>query len=164
MSSIRSRAPQASSPEVRRVMCSVRSEDTRAEQQLRRELHREGLRFRKNQKPETNIRCKADIVFRRARVCVFIDGCFWHGCPTHFHPPKKNQAWWIEKIMDNIDRDRKQAELLSKRGWMIIRVWEHDIEKNVPINLILWIKNIVMRRKAGKEDNIGKSYFWPNLD
>lgn len=127
MASIRSRAPAASSEAIRKVMQSVPSRDTGPEVALRRKLHARGLRFRKDARPEPDIRCKADIVFTRARVCVFIDGCFWHGCPQHFTPPKTNTEWWLEKIEDNIRRDREKTRQLQETGWAILRFWEHEL-------------------------------------
>ena len=127
MASIRSRAPAASSEVIRKVMQSVPSRDTGPEVALRRQLHARGLRFRKDSRPEPDIRCKADIVFTRARVCVFVDGCFWHGCPQHFTPPKTNTEWWLEKIEDNIRRDREQTRRLQENGWIVLRFWEHEV-------------------------------------
>ncbi|MBE3037540.1 MAG: very short patch repair endonuclease [Chloroflexi bacterium] len=128
MSSIRSRAPAASSAAVRRVMQANTGVETRAEILLRSALHRSGLRFRKNASPAQGVRCKADVVFVRARVCVFVDGCFWHGCPKHFRAPKTNRVWWLEKMHDNQQRDIRQAAELRARGWTVIRVWEHDVQ------------------------------------
>ena len=66
-------------------------------------------------------------MFRRPRVCVFVDGCFWHGCPRHFRLPKTNSEWWAEKIRDNMERDVRKTGELQDRGWEVIRVWEHDV-------------------------------------
>lgn len=126
--SIRSRAPSASSPLVRRVMRANTSRDTLPEKLLRSALHRSGLRFRKDICPVRGIRCKADIVFPRQMVCVFVDGCFWHGCSLHFGTPKTNSAWWAEKIAANVERDARQTELLSEHGWRVVRIWEHDLK------------------------------------
>jgi DNA mismatch endonuclease (patch repair protein) len=103
---------------------------TTPERTLRSALHRANLRFRKDVRPEQSFRCAADIVFRRQKVCVFIDGCFWHGCPIHFAYPKTNAAWWKEKIQATIDRDRRQSRWLKEHGWTVIRVWEHEITEN----------------------------------
>lgn len=127
MSSIRSRAPSASSPLVRKAMQKVRRRDTTAELQLRKDLFRLGLRYRLHTKPVDALPCKADIVFRSARVCVFVDGCYWHGCSQHFRPPHTNASWWMEKIGDNRMRDRRQSRILRQYGWLVIRVWEHQI-------------------------------------
>jgi DNA mismatch endonuclease, patch repair protein len=124
---IRSRAPAASSPDVRRVMQAVMRSDTAAELLLRRRLHAAGLRFRKEVRPEPDVRCAADVVLRRQKVCIFIDGCFWHRCPVHFKVPRTNSAWWKEKIQATVDRDEKQQKLLESRGWTVLRFWEHGI-------------------------------------
>jgi DNA mismatch endonuclease (patch repair protein) len=122
--SIRARAPQASSALVRRVMQANRSRGTRPELVLQLALRRAGLRFQTDVAPEPALRCKADFVFRKVRVCVFVDGCYWHGCPRHFALPKTNAAWWLEKIADNQRRDRQKRAQLRKLGWTVIRVWE----------------------------------------
>ena len=74
------------------------------------------------------VRCKADIVFPRQMVCVFVDGCFWHGCSRHFGTPKTNSAWWAEKIAANVERDARQTALLREHGWRVVRVWEHELQ------------------------------------
>ena len=127
--SIRARAPSASSDRVRRVMQANPSRDTSPEKVLRSRLHKAGLRFRKDAPPVANLRCKADIVFRSARVCVFVDGCFWHGCPQHFRAPKTNRAWWLEKVEDNRVRDREKTRALREHGWTVLRFWEHELNR-----------------------------------
>lgn len=109
-------------------MKAIPSRDTKPEKKLRSLLHKMGLRFRKDIEPVSGFRCKADIVFRKVRVCIFIDGCFWHGCPIHFKPPKTNRDWWEEKIKDNILRDRKKTILIKKNGWTVMRFWEHELK------------------------------------
>jgi DNA mismatch endonuclease (patch repair protein) len=128
--SIRSRAPSSSSRLVRRVMQANRGRDTIPERLFRAHLHNRGLRFRIDVRPEPTCRCKADLVFRRFRVCLFVDGCFWHGCPTHFSCPKRNAVWWQEKISDNVARDRRKSKILAEAGWTVIRIWEHEIAQN----------------------------------
>ena len=108
-------------------MQSQRREDTEPERRLRSSLHRKGLRFRKNYVPEESFRCRADIVFLSAKVCVFVDGCYWHGCPDHFSLPQTNKEWWEEKIEGNVRRDARQSRELRQRGWTVLRVWEHEI-------------------------------------
>jgi DNA mismatch endonuclease (patch repair protein) len=109
-------------------MQANRSFDTRLEEMLRSKLHILGLRFRKHANVDVALRCKADVVFRRARVCVFVDGCFWHGCRTHFRLPYVNAKWWEEKIEDNRRRDRRKTAALRRRGWIVVRIWEHQFE------------------------------------
>jgi DNA mismatch endonuclease (patch repair protein) len=72
------------------------------------------------------LRTRADVVFPRAQVAVFVDGCFWHGCPQHASWPKTNAEWWRQKIEANRLRDREKDERLSEAGWTVIRVWEHE--------------------------------------
>ncbi len=141
MSSIRTRAPSASSALVRRVMQANRSVDTLVEVLLRSALHQRGLRFRKHANVDPSLKCRADIVFRRARICVFIDGCYWHGCPKHFHAPKANRAWWLEKIADNRQRDGRKSAALRRRGWVVIRIWEHELSP-APDGLFKAVKKI----------------------
>jgi DNA mismatch endonuclease (patch repair protein) len=103
-----------------------RARDTGPELRLRSALHRRGLRYRVHRRVEPDVRCTADIVFRSARVAVFVDGCFWHRCPEHAILPKGNAAWWSEKLRANVERDHRNDAALLNRGWMVIRVWEHE--------------------------------------
>lgn len=125
--SIRSRAPKASSAVVRRVMQANTGRTTAPERTLRTMLHCMGLRYRVDARPEPSLRCSADLVFRQSKVCVFVDGCYWHGCSEHFAVPKRNAAWWAEKIADNCRRDVKRTAELKALGWIVIRLWEHDL-------------------------------------
>ncbi|NOK32263.1 very short patch repair endonuclease [Corallococcus exercitus] len=117
--------PRSSSEAATKRMKAVRSRDTAPEKALRSALHRLGLRFRVNQ-PVVGVRRKADVVFRKARVAVFIDGCFWHGCPLHASWPKANAEFWRTKIEANRTRDVKTDRDLIAAGWTPIRVWEHE--------------------------------------
>jgi DNA mismatch endonuclease, patch repair protein len=119
-------APTASSAAVRATMKGNRSRDTRAEIAIRSALHRRGLRFRVNVAPEPQLRCRADIVFRRAKIAVFVDGCFWHRCPVHGTSPRTNSAYWTAKLDRNIARDRRQERDLKEAGWRVLRFWEHE--------------------------------------
>jgi DNA mismatch endonuclease, patch repair protein len=103
--------------------CSV---DTKPERRLRSELHRRGFRFRKHLRPVPGLRCKPDIVFPRDRVAVFVDGCFWHGCPLHGRRPSTNAAYWATKIERNVARDQANSDVLRGDGWRVVRVWEHE--------------------------------------
>lgn len=100
--------------------------DTAAELRLRSQLHAMGLRFRVDQPIPGLPRRRADVVFGRARVAVFVDGCFWHGCPDHWVQPKANAEWWVRKIAENRRRDADTDAALVGLGWTVIRVWEHD--------------------------------------
>jgi DNA mismatch endonuclease (patch repair protein) len=145
--SIRARAPAASSPTIRLVMQAVRQRDTAPEIVLRRALHAYGLRFRKDCRPEENVKCKADVVFPRIKVCVFVDGCFWHRCPLHFQLPKTNSTWWDEKVQATVDRDARQTRLLASRGWTVIRVWEHKIVDGSFANVVARVRALVQTTK-----------------
>lgn len=100
--------------------------DTGLEVAIRKCLHRSGLRFRVDYRPEKSLRCRGDIVFTRLKVIVFVDGCFWHGCPLHATLPVNNAEWWREKLASNVERDRRNTRALEALGWIVIRVWEHE--------------------------------------
>lgn len=116
----------ASSAARRRNMQAIRSRDTRPELLVRRLLHAQGLRYRVSAKPLPGLRRTADIVFRPAKVAVFIDGCYWHGCPAHYVPPKTNSGYWSEKVLRNVSRDRDTDHHLQAAGWTVLRFWEHE--------------------------------------
>ncbi|NBE53322.1 very short patch repair endonuclease [Streptomyces boluensis] len=116
----------ASSAANRRSMLGNRNRDTSPERALRSLVHAAGLRYRVAAKPLPDLRRTADLVFRPTRVAVFIDGCFWHGCPEHFVLPKTNPDYWREKIGRNMQRDRDTDARLAEAGWLVLRFWEHD--------------------------------------
>ncbi|MEU0308184.1 MULTISPECIES: very short patch repair endonuclease [Streptomyces] len=116
----------ASSAANRRSMLGNRNRDTSPERALRSLVHAAGLRYRVAAKPLPKMRRTADLVFRPTRVAVFVDGCFWHGCPEHFVPPKTNPDYWREKIGRNVKRDRDTDARLEEAGWLVLRFWEHD--------------------------------------
>ena len=103
-----------------------RRRDTKPEVALRRELHRRGLRFFVDRAPLPGLRRRADLVFPRRRVAVYVDGCFWHRCPVHATDPKTNAAWWADKLAANVTRDRDTDRRLTVEGWHVVRVWEHE--------------------------------------
>jgi len=107
-------------------MAKTGRRDTRAELALRKALHQRGLRFRVDRSVLKGVRRRADVVFGPARVAVFVDGCFWHGCPEHATWPKHNAAFWREKIETNRLRDRDTDARLADAGWEAIHVWEHE--------------------------------------
>ena len=110
----------------RNKMLGNRSRDTKPELRVRSLVHKRGMRYRVNQRPLPRVRRTADIVFRRARVAVYIDGCFWHGCDQHYKEPKTNTSYWRDKIDRNRRRDRETDELLEAEGWLVLRFWEHE--------------------------------------
>ena len=71
---------------------------------------------------------KPDFVFRKTRIAVFIDGCFWHGCPKHCRMPATNRDYWERKIGRNLERDKKVKRELRKAGWTVVRIWEHELK------------------------------------
>lgn len=111
-------------PIVRKRMQSQAVRDTKPEIEIALACHSLGLRYRKQVK-FSDIRTTADLVFKKYNLIVFIDGCFWHGCPKHFRKPKTNTSWWVEKIDRNISRDNRKRAKLRKRGWSVMRIWEH---------------------------------------
>lgn len=125
-------APAASSPAARRVLSRTGRRDTAPEVALRRELHRLGLRFLVDTSPAgTSRRRRTDIVLRGARVAVLVHGCFWHGCPEHFHAPKANAAWWRLKLDSVQRRDADTVRQLAAAGWLPVVVWEHEDPREV---------------------------------
>lgn len=107
-------------------MLANRSRDTGPELAVRRAVHRLGLRYRVATRPVPDLRRTADLVFRRARVAVFVDGCFWHGCPDHRGVPATNAAYWTTKLARTRARDADTDARLVAAGWASIRIWEHD--------------------------------------
>ena len=108
-------------------MQANRSRDTKPELDVRRAIHKLGLRYRVAIAPEPGLRRRADIVFTRARVAVFIDGCFWHGCPEHGRSSFNHNAdYWPAKIAANVARDADTNERLHQAGWLVLRFWEHE--------------------------------------
>lgn len=116
----------ATSAGTRRSMRANKGRDTKPELALRRAVHALGLRYRVSSRPVPEVRRTADLVFTRAHVAVFLDGCFWHGCPEHHSVAKSNAEYWSTKVETNRRRDRQTDELLEAAGWEVIRVWEHE--------------------------------------
>jgi DNA mismatch endonuclease (patch repair protein) len=100
--------------------------DTKPELAVRRAVWHLGMRYRVDLMPVPGLRRRADMVFKRARVAVFVDGCFWHSCPQHATVPKANRQWWVEKLAANVERDRDTDRVLTDLGWTVVRVWEHE--------------------------------------
>lgn len=118
--------PGSSSTSASRRMSNAKRRDTDAELALRRELHRRGLRYRVTYPVPGQRRRTIDIAFTKARVAVFVDGCFWHGCPEHGTRPRSNSEWWLTKLAANKARDEDTNLLLEQIGWTVIRIWEHE--------------------------------------
>lgn len=117
--------PVASSAAALRRMQQQRRRDTKPELAVRRAAHALGLRYRVDVAPIPG-RLRADMVFSRAKVAVYIDGCFWHGCPEHATEPKANREWWLEKLSRNRQRDADTDARLVAAGWLPLRIWEHE--------------------------------------
>lgn len=121
------REPFATSEAARRKMVAQRRRDTEPELAIRRALHARGLRYYVHRRPLPGLRREADIVFPKARVAIFIDGCFWHGCPEHGSKRSQANEWyWPEKIERNRARDMDTNGRLETAGWLAVRVWEHE--------------------------------------
>jgi len=128
--------PIASSQRVANVMRGNRSRDTAPELAVRRLLHARGLRFRVNLRPVVSLRRTADIVFTRHRIAVFIDGCYWHGCPDHYVASRTHKDYWHNKIEANITRDEQTTAELRSAGWTVLRYWSH-VPPNEVVDSIL---------------------------
>lgn len=131
----------ASSPAVRASMQSNRGRDTAPELAIRRAAHALGLRYRVSCRPLSSLRRTADLVFTRAKVAVFVDGCFWHGCPRHHTVAKTNASFWAQKVRSNRDRDADTNRQLVAAGWTVVRVWEHED----PVEAAARIRRVVLR-------------------
>lgn len=108
------------------LMAKVKGKNTSPEMKLRSALHKAGFRYSLKHSFK-NGRIKPDIVMVSRKICILIDGCFWHGCPKHYRPAKSNKKYWIPKIKRNIERDKEQNAYLKKLGWKVVRVWEHEV-------------------------------------
>jgi DNA mismatch endonuclease (patch repair protein) len=105
-------------------MALIRSANTKPERLLRSALWKAGLRYRAHAR---TVAGRPDIVFRRARVAVYVDGCQWHGCPVHYTCPRSRREFWGRKLATSVERDRRQTLLLEADGWTVLRVWEHEV-------------------------------------
>jgi DNA mismatch endonuclease, patch repair protein len=128
-----------------------RQRDTAPEMALRSALYRAGFRYRVDCRLE-GLRCRADLAFPKERVAVFVDGCFWHGCPDHGTSPRAHAVWWRKKIDANVTRDRDTDERLEAAGWTVVRVWEHD----EPNDSVSRVAAAVNARRSGDLGNVRK--------
>ena len=117
-------------------MSTLARKDTKPEIELRRALHRRGLRYRTQLKVPGNRRRTIDIAFTRARLAVYVDGCFWHGCPDHHQLPRANSEWWLWKVDLNRRRDADTSAALSAAGWRVLRIWEH-VDPDLAADLVV---------------------------
>ena len=109
------------------IMRAIKNKDSKIERRLRKELSRIGLKYRKN---VSSLKGKPDLVFKKDKVVVFLDSCFWHGCRWHCRLPRTNRVYWRTKIANNKKRDKKTNKIYKKIGWKILRFWEHEINNN----------------------------------
>ena len=116
---------EAASADTRKRMAATRGRDNPREVQIRSTLHRMGRRFRTHHRVIEGSKRTVDIAFTRAKVAVFLDGCFWHGCPIHGTLPKANSDWWAIKLLNNQARDLDTDAAMDVQGWRVVRVWEH---------------------------------------
>ena len=149
MSQIRPSSPQAS-----RRMARVRQKGTAPEVALRQELYRSGLRYRVNFVVLKKPRRVADLAFPGLRIAVFVDGCFWHGCPRHATWPKQNAEFWKQKIEANRLRDADTNVRLRDGGWTVLRIWEHE----PPIESSKAVAQLVTATKARLRETATNSH------
>jgi len=129
------------SPEQRsRCMSRIKGKDTSPELHLRKALWAKGYRYRLI----SALPGRPDIIFPRQKLAVFVDGCFWHGCPDHAVSPKSNQEFWFKKIKGNMERDARVNASLAAEGWRVIRIWEHEIAADID-SVILRIGAIIIK-------------------
>ncbi|MGY6023146.1 very short patch repair endonuclease [Streptomyces spinosirectus] len=122
--------------------------DTAPEVAVRRLLHASGLRYRVNVPVPGARRRTIDIVFGKIKLAIFMDGCFWHGCPQHATQPKANAEWWRTKLDKNIARDRETTDQLRAAGWTVLRFWEHESPEEVARQ----IADIVTERRSTRQN------------
>lgn len=135
--------PEPSSDAVRQRMEAQARRETGCEMAVRSAVHALGLRYRVHRKPEPDLRREADLVFPREKVAVFVDGCFWHGCPEHHRVPVTHSEWWTRKLERTRARDQQTDRVLRRNGWVVVRVWEHE----EPAKAARRVKNAVVRRR-----------------
>lgn len=123
-------------------MARVARRDTGPELAVRRLLWGRGFRYRIDIAPVPGLRSRADIVFTRSRVAIYIDGCFWHGCPQHGVAPKHNADWWAAKLDATAARDRRADKVLRERGWTVVRVWEHEDPRTAAQRIAMTVEAI----------------------
>ncbi|SFB98868.1 T/G mismatch-specific endonuclease [Bacillus sp. OV322] len=109
-----------------RIMGSIKRR-SKLEDKVSKALWKKGIRFRKNEK---SLYGTPDISIKTFKIVIFIDSCFWHVCPEHFKMPKSNLDFWIKKVNSNIERDKRVTDYYNKKGWNILRIWEHELKKD----------------------------------
>jgi DNA mismatch endonuclease (patch repair protein) len=122
-------------------MLGNKRRDTKPELAVRRLLHARGLRYRVDFRPTAAVRSRADIVFTKQKVAVFINGCFWHSCPIHATQPKANADYWLPKLARNAERDAEVTEVLRQSGWTVLRFWERQLPEEVVAVVIAEVRS-----------------------
>lgn len=110
-------------------MARIRGQNTKPELRLRRALWHAGMRYRVHYRTTAG---RADLAVPRLKLAIFVDGCFWHGCPHHYWPPKSSRDFWRRKLLRVVNRDRRQTLELETQGWTVIRIWEHELLLDLP--------------------------------
>ena len=123
-------------------MARVKSRDTGLEMQVRRRLWAAGARYR----VRPGLPGTPDLAFQSEHVAVFVDGCFWHGCPEHYRAPVANSDYWVHKLERNATSDRRVDSALAAEGWIVVRVWEHEIRAD-PVSVVNRLLELVRTRK-----------------
>ena len=124
------------------IMSKVRHKDSKIEIEFRKKLWNAGFCYRKN---STKYFGKPDLVLKSRKIVIFIDSCFWHGCKEHKPMPQSNKEFWMTKISRNIERDHDVTNHYENIGWRIIRIWEHDLKKNIDDTFNKTITNLNLK-------------------
>ena|SRR5436309_14584228 len=132
-----------------RLMSRIRDRDTKPELEIRRRLFSGGL---KGYRLRPKLPGKPDIVFGKAKVAVFIDGCFWHGCPRCYTRPATRQRYWDNKLAKNMSRDRIIDASLKATGWKPLHFWEHEVRKN-PESIVRRVRSSLETRARSFPSN-----------
>lgn len=122
-------------------MARIRGRDTKPERWLRSLLWARGFRYRLHAK---KLPGRPDLVFHARKTVVFVDGCFWHGCPEHYVRPRSRALFWAEKLRENVNRDRMQCRELESMGWRVVRLWEHQVLAS-PERALSEVLNVLLR-------------------
>ena len=115
----------------------------------RRGVVRLGIRFRVSARPQPELARSADLVLRKTRIAVFVDGCYWHGCPEHHTQPATNSQYWADKIARNMERDSETTAYLQQTGWMVLRFWEHEDPEAVASQVQEAVQSALAGRRGG---------------
>jgi DNA mismatch endonuclease (patch repair protein) len=122
-------------------MQNIRSKNTGPERMIAKALRQRHIRYSQHLK---SLPGKPDFVFRKDKTVLFIDSDFWHGNPKYIKMPKSNISYWAKKISRNIERDKEVTKLLKRKGWKVLRLWEHDINKKLNYSLSRIIKQLTL--------------------